>query len=119
MPRKEELQNANEKFKNALESQLDEMKNNLDKVGKTALIVAGGLLGAYLLSNAISGSSKKKNKKEGKEKKSKARSVIIKENLLSSTLKEQAIIFLLGIAAERLTSFLKDLDNKTDTDEEK
>ena len=112
MPRKEDLQSANEKFKNALESQLDEIKNNFDKVGKTALIVGGGLLGAYLLSNVVSGSSK--GKKTKKEKKPKAGSVSTKESLLSSALKEQAIIFLLGIAAERLTSFLKDLDSKTD-----
>ncbi|MFT6873894.1 MAG: hypothetical protein ACJAVN_002918, partial [Roseivirga sp.] len=31
-----------------------------------------------------------------------------KDNLLSTTLKEQAIIFLLGLATERLSAFLKD-----------
>lgn len=112
MPKKEELLSANKKFKNALESQLDELKDNFDKVGKTALVVGGGLLAAYLLSNVISGAPKRKKAK--REKKQKVQPNNGKENLLTSTLKEQAIVFLLGLAAERLTSFLKDLDNETD-----
>ncbi|OEK05920.1 hypothetical protein [Roseivirga misakiensis] len=105
--KREKLQKANDKFKNALESQVEDLKHNFDKVGKTALIVGGGLLGAYLLSNAITGSDKKK---KSKKEKSKADSKLKSDNLLTSTLKEQAFVFLLGLAAERLTAFLNELD---------
>ncbi|OEK03140.1 hypothetical protein BFP97_17145 [Roseivirga sp. 4D4] len=110
MSKREELENANDKFKNALESQLGELKNNFDKVGKSALIVGGGLLGAYLLSTVITGGGNKKLKKGKKEKPKKVEMPAKGENLLASTLKEQAIVFLLGIAAERLASFLKEVD---------
>lgn len=110
MSKREELENANDKFKTALESQLGELKNNFDKVGKTALVVGGGLLGAYLLSSAISGSEKRKLKRGKKDKPRKVDIPTKGENLLTSTLKEQAIIFLLGLAAERLASFLKEID---------
>jgi len=110
MSKREELENANDKFKNALESQLGELKNNFDKVGKSALIVGGGLLGAYLLSTAITGSGKKKAKSGKKDKLKNVDLPSKGENLLASTLKEQAIVFLLGVAAERLASFLKEID---------
>ncbi len=106
MSKREELQSANEKFKNALESQVNELKHNFDKVGKNALIVGGGLLGAYLLSTVFTGSSKKDKPKKAKA--SKKEGSHFKDNLLSSTLKEQAIVFILGLAAQRLSTFLKE-----------
>lgn len=107
MSKREELQSANDKFKNTLESQLNEVKHNFDKVGKNALIVGGGLMAAYLLSTAFIGSDKKK--KDKKEKTQKQEGTHFKDNLLSSTMKEQAIIFLLGLATERLSRFLKEV----------
>lgn len=108
MSKREELQSANDNFKNALESQLDEVKHNFDKVGKSALIVGGGLTAAYLLSTAFISSEKKKKVK--KDKARKKEETHFKDNLLSATLKEQAIIFLLGLATERLSRFLKETD---------
>lgn len=110
MSKREKLQNANDKFKNALESQVDELKHNFDKVGKTALVVGGGLLGAYLLSTAITGSSKKKKTKKEKSKESTGQS---HENLLSSTLKEQAIVFMLGLAAQKLAALLSETEDSS------
>ncbi len=106
MSKREELQSANENFKNALESQINELKHNFDKVGKNALIVGGGLLGAYLLSTVFTSSSKKDKPK--KTKVSKKEQSHFKDNLLSATLKEQAIIFILGLAAQRLSALLKE-----------
>lgn len=111
MSKREELQSANENFKSALESQLEEIKHNFDKVGKNALIIGGGLLGAYLLSTAFTGSNKKPKKEKGKrEKSSKKETIHFKDNLLTSTLKEQAIVFILGLAAERLATFLSEIE---------
>lgn len=109
MSKREELQSANDNFKSALESQLDEVKHNFDKVGKSALIVGGGLTAAYLLSTAFISSEKKKKVKKDKAQK-KQEGTHFKDNLLSATLKEQAIIFLLGLATERLSRFLKETD---------
>ncbi len=110
MSKREELQSANDKFKNSLESQLDGIKHDFDRIGRNALIVGGGLLGAYLLANSFTG-SKKKEKKRNKQKREKSsKSVVHKENLLTSTVKEQAIVFLLGLATERLSAFLKEID---------
>ena len=113
MSKREELQSANDKFKNTLETQVEDIKHNFDKVGKTALIVGGGLVAAYLLSTAFTGSDKKKKgkgEKTNKEETEKSEGTTFKDNLLSTTLKEQAIIFLLGLATERLSAFLKDSD---------
>ena len=113
MSKREELQSANEKFKNALETQVEDIKHNLDQAGKTALIVGGGLVAAYLLSTAFTGSDKKKKvkgEKPNKQETEKSKRTHFKDNLLSTTLKEQAIIFLLGLATERLSAFLKDSD---------
>jgi len=113
MSKREELQSANDKFKNTLETQVEDIKHNFDKVGKTALIVGGGLWAAYLLSTAFTGSDKKKKvkgEKTNKEETEKSEGTHFKDNLLSTTLKEQAIIFLLGLATERLSAFLKDSD---------
>ncbi|MFY0594157.1 hypothetical protein [Roseivirga sp.] len=108
MSRKEELQKANDKIKNSLETQLSDLKQNMDNVGKGALIIGGGLLGAYLLTNTLTKSDKKKKTK--KVKRDKDASFNQKDNLLMSTVKEQAFVFLLGLAAERLTSFLNELE---------
>lgn len=108
MSKREQLQKANDKLKGALDSQINDIKNNADKIGKGALIVGGGLIGAYLLTNALTQSNKTKKKKKSNAEN--PEQVSVKQNLLMSTVKEQAIIFLLGLAAERLTSFLKDMD---------
>lgn len=107
MSKREQLQKANKKLKNSLDTQISELKHNADKIGKGALIVGGGLLGAYLLSNALTKSEKTKKRKKSK---TDNKEPVVKDNLLMSTVKEQAIIFLLGLATERLTSFLKDLE---------
>lgn len=110
---REQLKSANDRFKDSLESQLGDLKNNVDKVGKNALIVGGGLLAAYLVSTLFDSGGGKKSKKKKSKSKEKAPSVG-KESLLGATLKEQAIVFMLGLAAERLTNFLIELDEKDD-----
>ena len=115
MSTKEELQRTNDKFKNELEAQLNRTKHNFDKVGKTALIIGGGLLGVYLLSELLADSPSKDKAKKGV--KNKERPINTVEKQLISTLKEQAIVFLLRWASQKLTDFLKDLNNKTDDEE--
>lgn len=108
MSKREQLLKSSEKLKSSLDSQIDDLKNNADKIGKGALIVGGGLVGAYLLSNVLTKSDKTKKRKKSSKEKNEIDSG--KDNLLMSTLKEQAMIFLLGLATEKLASFLKDLE---------
>jgi len=108
MSRKEELQQANKKIKNSIDAQLNDLKQNVDKIGKGALIIGGGLLGAYVLTQTLTKSDKTKKSKRVKI--AKRESSQPKDNLLMSTVKEQVFIFVLGLAAQKLTSFLNELD---------
>lgn len=115
MSKKEELEKSNKAFKTALEDQLANMKGDVQKIGKSALWIGGGLLATYFVVDALTAKNKKKKsgkvkaeKQEKTEKPVKAGS----DNLLMSTVKEQAIIFLLGLAAQQLASFLSELDSK-------
>lgn len=115
MSKREELEKSNQAYKNALERQLDNLKGDFNKIGKSALWIGGGLFATYFLVDALT--AKRKNKKS-KAKKEEAEQVAkpVKDNLLMSAVKEQAIIFILGLAAQRLAKFLSELESE---DEEK
>lgn len=116
MSKKQELEKQNKAYKGALQNQLNNLKGDVQKVGKSALLIGGSLLATYLLVDALT--AKRKKKKKNKDKSGAAEEVIIKkpakDNLLLSTAKEQAVIFLLGLAAQQLGSFLSELDSKDD-----
>lgn len=116
--KRDELANTNKKFKEALENQLTDMKENVSFLGKRALWVGGSLLGTYILVNALSAKKpkKRKEKKEKRQKQEMERSP--RDYELLSTVKEQAIIFALGLAAERLAHFLKNLEQSDETSSE-
>ena len=109
--RKEELKKKNLAFKESLEEQLETLKSNFSSAGKNALWIGGGLIGAYglikLLNNKPTRKGKKKKKPEGQK-----IHVTHEESVISSEIKKQVIVFLLGLALERLTRFLKELDGK-------
>jgi len=115
--RKKELQNSNNALKESLEHQLENLKGNFDEIGKNALWIGGGLVGAYSIIRLLN-SSKKKNKTKvpvnpAQVTVKKKRSKFLKgDNLLSSTVKEQVIIFLLGVATQKLTKFLSELEKE-------
>ncbi len=113
MSKREELQKSNEAYKNSLEKQLDKFKGDVNDIGKTALWIGGGLFATYLVVDALTASDKKK-KSKGKSKKSVEVPVEkpAKDNLLMSTVKEQALIFVLGLAAQQLAKFLSELDSE-------
>lgn len=120
MSKREELEKDNKAYKNALEKQLDKLKGDVNNIGKSALWIGGGLLATYLVVDALTAKRKKKKSKA----KAKSVEVIevekpVKENLLMSTVKEQAIVFLLGMAAQQLAKFLSELDSDDSDNEEK
>ncbi|MCE7993885.1 MAG: hypothetical protein HEP71_17995 [Roseivirga sp.] len=115
MSKREELQKQNNDLKGALQDQLNNMKGDVQKVGKSALLIGGSLLATYLLVDALT--AKRKKKKKSKDKGNVQEEVVkkpAKDNLLLSTAKEQAVIFLLGLAAQQLATFLSELDSKDD-----
>ena len=112
MSKREELEKRNQAYKNALACQLGKLKGDFNKIGKSALWIGGGLLAAFLLADALTVKSKHK---KPKPKKAAART-LKEDNVLMSAVKEQAIIFLLGLAAQRLSKFLNEL--KSEDEEE-
>ncbi len=119
MPKREELEKNNEAYKNALERQLDNFKGDVNKIGKSALWIGGGLFATYFLVDALTAKRKKKKAKARKEVVvvEEVAKAPVKENLLVSTVKEQAIIFALGFAAQQLAKFLGELDSKEEDGE--
>ncbi len=124
--KKEALKNSSKALKQSLEDQISDLKENFGDAGKNALWIGGGLITAYALTKLLTRSKKKKKAKKitiqpveveptvenPREKPEKT------EGLLSSTVKEQLIIFLLGIATERLTKFLSELETEDEQDSE-
>lgn len=113
MSKKEELQKQNSAFKGALQNQLNNLKGDVQNIGKSALLIGGSLVATYFLVDALT--AKRKKKKKNKDKEAGLEEVVkkpVKDNLLLATAKEQAVIFLLGLAAQQLASFLSELDSK-------
>lgn len=110
MSKREELQKKNGAFKEALQNQLDNLKGDAQKMGKSALLIGGSLVATYLVVDALTAKKKKKRKNKEKTEQGVVKQSE-KDNLLLSTVKEQAIVFLLGLAAQKLASFLSELDS--------
>jgi hypothetical protein len=118
--RKEALIQSQGKIKDSLENQITDIQENFTEIGKKALFIGGSLAGVYGLITLINGSGKKKKLKKASNQDQvaiqtlKPKKVKTKEPLLSSALKEQAIVFLLGVATQKLTKFMTELE-KDDT----
>lgn len=118
MSRKEELEKQNSDFKGALQNQLSDLRGDVQKVGKSALLIGGSLLATYLLVDALTAKRKKKKKNKDRVKgEEEVAKKPVKDNLLLSTVKEQAVVFLLGLAAQQLANFLSELDSKDDKED--
>jgi VIT1/CCC1 family predicted Fe2+/Mn2+ transporter len=117
MSSKEELEATSKALKDSIEDQFDEMKEKVQKAGKIGLAVGGGLLAVLLVSQLFSSDEKKEEQAEEttkKKKKSKVVRQIARSNFLGNSLKEQAILFALGLAAKQLKTFITDLNNSND-----
>ena len=130
--RKEELEQSNAKFKELLEFQFEELKDNFQDTGKKAAWIGGALLVAYGLTSLLTSGGKKKGKEVGE---SEALEVAIdstpsktqfakfidkvpsEASMVTDAIKHQIIVFLLGMAARKLGDFLNDLgDNQSESD---
>ncbi|WP_286756510.1 hypothetical protein [Roseivirga sp. UBA838] len=122
MSNKQELTARSKELKDAIDEQINTFKDRVEKYGKVGLLIGGGLVAVYLLSKIFDS----EDEQEEAEVEPESREVLLvekvpkpkalvpesKSNFLSDTIKEQAIIFLLGLAAEQLRSFLKNINAK-------
>ncbi|MFT6827164.1 MAG: hypothetical protein ACI9Z3_000151 [Roseivirga sp.] len=124
MSRKEALEQSHSEYKRNLESELEDVKSNVQSVGKKALIIGASVLAVYGLVSLFTkdkseNSTKDENSNNGNDKaqlskKSKKKS---NANYLGHVVKEQALVFILGLAAQKLGGFLKELEhNKKESD---
>ncbi|HEY9116816.1 MAG TPA: hypothetical protein VIN11_03265 [Roseivirga sp.] len=114
MSNKKELIATSQKLKDSIENQIGDLKQKVDKYGKVSLWIGGGLLAVYLLSKVFDdGESEMEMKEEEqlqkKKKKKASKPQPSQANFLTDTLKQQAIVFALGLAAQQLRSFLQQL----------
>lgn len=122
MSNREELTETSQRLKDSIEDQFDGLKDRVERFGKIGLWVGGGLLAVLILSKIFSGSEEEEEESEDQPKKKKKKRVktevrtTSKPNFLSDTLKEQAILFALGLAAKQLKTFLTDLENNREDD---
>ena len=63
---REFLERQKQEYKNALLSDVEELKEQTTQVGKGALLLGGALAGVWLISKLVSGGSKKRKKKKKK-----------------------------------------------------
>ena len=112
MSEREKLEKRNWAYKNALACQLGKLKGDFNKVGKSALWIGGSLFATFFLVDALTTKSRQKKPKAKKE----VAGSVKEDNMLMSAVKEQAIIFLLGLAAQRLSKFVSEL--KSEDEEE-
>ncbi|KYG82181.1 hypothetical protein EV198_2801 [Roseivirga ehrenbergii] len=126
--RKQELEQSNASYKELLEDQFDLIKNNFQDTGKKALWIGGALVLAYGLTKLITSSASEEDEEteEGQvieiipepsvSKKVKLKKIVHhepkEESAVVSALKHQAIVFVLGLAAKKLGSFLNELGEK-------
>ncbi|NMM47049.1 hypothetical protein [Marinigracilibium pacificum] len=103
----EQLKNNSDYYRYQMEEELDEIMDEAQKWGKRALIIGGVVLTAYMTYKLVKGGDEESEEKE-------LRAGIINsknkdhENKFSiwNALKYQAAIFAIGLAKEKLNSFL-------------
>lgn len=120
---KEELMRTTDYFRSDLLDFIDKKLNNLSKSTKNGIIISGTLLGSYYLVKLILGkSSKHSNERieeevEFKKIPQRTRKSAFLERLTNQLL-EHTLIFLLGIAREKLIDYLNEKQNTNENSEE-
>lgn len=109
---KDVLQAESNKFKKAIETQIDNMAEKGIKIGKTALIVGGIAFAGYILFDAFFGNSEKKKKNKAflkidsnklpDKKKS-------NDSWIVASIKGYILAFIIGIAREKIVEALAEL----------
>lgn len=123
--RKEALIQSQKQIKDSLENQINDIQENFSEIAKKTLLIGGSLAAMYGLITLINSTGKKKKLKkslsqdQGANQTVKLKKVRNKKPLLSGALKEQAIVFLLGIVTQKITKFMTELEKEDSTNDTK
>jgi hypothetical protein len=129
MSNQEKLLERSKKYEQDLSEQLSEYSGKAEKIGKNALMIAGGIFLAYQAVRLITGSKKTRNTKVYKEVEEdendygdSPRLIIKREqssNSIVDSLKAEVGGILVAIAREKILEFLSQLENQKSDDREK
>ena len=101
--RKEALHRNTEKYKHAIEEQVDILKENAGQISKVALVIGGTLAVSYLLVKLLTRSSRKKRQKPYQVKDDEVQAPYYKEeSIIVRTIKGYIATFLIAIAQQKL-----------------
>lgn len=114
---KDFLSQSTDRFKQALENQLQDFKKNAGYWARTGAIVGGVLVVTYFVTKKVFFSGK--NKKQA----AKTDGITIAEpkqdSLIISMIKSSIATFLLSIAREKIIQFIEQMNNKNDAGADK
>jgi hypothetical protein len=108
---KEQLNADANKFKEALENQIENIKEKGLNIGKTALIAGGIAFAGYILIDIFNGSTKKKDKKAviKLDSNNLVEKKTTKDSWIVASIKGYILAFLIGIAREKIVEALAEL----------
>ncbi len=112
--RKASLKQVTEKYKNAIENQVGDLKENAGKIGRNAMVIGGVLVVGYLVARLIAGSEKKQVKIDENYHPNMPVAPVRREFGLVSLIKQQIALFLVAIAKEKLLEAIEQI-RKNDT----
>ena len=128
MSNQEKLLEKSKKYEQDLSEQLTEFSGKAEKIGKNALMIAGGVFLAYQAVRLITGSKKSRNTKVYKEVEEDendyddAPRLIIKREEsnhgIIDSIKAEISSILVAIAREKILEFLSQLENDKNDKEE-
>ncbi|MEO1050357.1 MAG: hypothetical protein AAFX87_07015 [Bacteroidota bacterium] len=116
---KQELENSSQKNKEKFEEEVALILKKAEGVSKNALVIGGTMIFAYHVVKQLMDDQKKPQGKgkdqNGKKKKAEPEPAGISNSIFSAVL-DQATIFLLTIAKDKLVEYLDELNNKNNAD---
>lgn len=105
--RKQELYERSSKYKSALNSDINELKLDVGRLGRNFLVIAGTLYVAYKITKIF----RSTKTEEVTEAKPQAVQTTRESSALALKIKEQIALFLLALAFKKLKDFLNDKQN--------
>ena len=113
MSDRKKLEEANEAYKESIETEIKEVKKDVNRLGKNALI--GGAIGLSVLALASIFSTEEESKRGKKKKRKKNRNdKKSRENsgILLTSLKDEVLLIALSFAAQKISDFIQDVNEE-------
>ena len=108
MTDRKKLEEANNAYKVSIEKEISEVKSDVNRAGKGAILGVAIALSVLALSALLSSEGEFIEEKP-KKKKSKKKAKLNQSGVLLDSLKEEALLIGLNFASQKLANFIKDL----------